>query len=56
VEGDDHEFGPISITENDIIEFGKKSEPQVFHTDPVKAKKWVFHSRMVRILSLAGAH
>ena len=39
VEGDIHEFGPITITENDIIEFGKQFDPQVFHTDPDKAKK-----------------
>lgn len=42
VEGDIHEFGPITITEGDIIEFGRKFDPQVFHTDPVKAKETVY--------------
>lgn len=42
VEGDIHEFGPIAITENDITEFGRKFDPQVFHTDPVKAKETVY--------------
>ncbi len=42
VEGDIHEFGPINITENDITEFGRKFDPQVFHTDPVKAKETVY--------------
>lgn len=42
VEGDIHEFGPITITENDIIEFGKKFDPQIFHTDPIKAKETVY--------------
>lgn len=42
VEGDIYEFGPVTITENDIIEFGKKFDPQIFHTDPMKAKKTVY--------------
>lgn len=42
VEGDIHEFGPIPITENDIMEFGRKFDPQVFHTDPVRAKETVY--------------
>jgi len=42
VEGDIHEFGPITITENDIVEFGKKFDPQIFHTDPIKAKETVY--------------
>ena len=42
VEGDIHEFGPITITENDITEFGRKFDPQVFHTDPVKAQQTVY--------------
>ncbi|MCF8083881.1 MAG: MaoC family dehydratase [Deltaproteobacteria bacterium] len=42
VEGDIHEFGPIPITETDIMEFGRKFDPQVFHTDPVRAKETVY--------------
>jgi len=39
VEGDVHEFGPVSVTEEEIMAFGGKFDPQVFHTDPVKAKE-----------------
>ncbi len=38
MEGDIHEFGPITITEEEIMTFGRKFDPQVFHTDPVKAR------------------
>ena len=34
VEGTIHEFGPVTITEEEIIQFGKKFDPQLFHTDP----------------------
>ena len=39
VEGAVHEFGPISVTEEEIVQFGRKFDPQVFHTDPVAAKE-----------------
>jgi len=42
VEGAVHEFGPITITEDEIIQFGKKFDPQVFHTDPNRAKETVY--------------
>ncbi len=42
VEGAVHEFGPVTITENEIVQFGKQFDPQVFHTDPVEAKKTVY--------------
>ena len=29
-----HEFGPVTITEDEIVRFGKKFDPQLFHTDP----------------------
>ena len=41
-EGDVHEFGPISLTEEDIVSFGKSFDPQVFHTDPEAAKDTVY--------------
>lgn len=37
VEGAVHEFGPVTITEEEIIQFGKKFDPQFFHTDPEAA-------------------
>jgi acyl dehydratase len=36
--GQVYEFGTISVSEADIIEFAKKFDPQYFHTDPEKAK------------------
>jgi acyl dehydratase len=41
-EGDVYEFGPVCIAENDIVEFGKKFDPQIFHTDPIKAKETLY--------------
>jgi len=37
-----HEFGPVSIAEDKIIEFGRQFDPQVFHTDPQGAKQTVY--------------
>ena len=42
VEGAVHEFGPITITENDIVRFGEQFDPQVFHTDPQGARETVY--------------
>ena len=42
VEGAVYEFGPATITEEEIILFGKSFDPQVFHTDPEKAKETVY--------------
>ena len=42
VEGSVHEFGPATITENEIVQFGKKFDPQFFHTDPEKAKETIY--------------
>ena len=37
-----HEFGPVSIAEDKIIEFGRQFDPQVFHTDPQGAKQTIY--------------
>ncbi len=42
VEGDIHEFGPISITEEEIVRFGKQFDPQFFHIDPEAARDTVY--------------
>ena len=42
VEGAVHEFGPVTITEDEIVQFGKKFDPQLFHTDPERAKETVY--------------
>ena len=41
-EGSVHEFGSIAVEEEEIISFGRRYDPQVFHTDPVEATKTVF--------------
>jgi acyl dehydratase len=42
VAGSTHEFGPIAVEEEEIIAFGKRYDPQIFHTDPEAAKETVF--------------
>jgi acyl dehydratase len=41
-EGAVHEFGPIGISQEEIIEFGRKYDPQAFHTDPEAAKQSIY--------------
>lgn len=42
VAGSVHEFGPVTVEEEEIIAFGKRYDPQIFHTDPEAAKETVF--------------
>ena len=42
VEGAVHEFDPITITEDEIVRFGKRFDPQLFHIDPEGAKGTVY--------------
>ncbi len=42
VEGAVHEFGPMTITEDEIVRFGKRFDPQIFHTDPEGARDTVY--------------
>ncbi|MFA7280180.1 MAG: MaoC family dehydratase [Sterolibacterium sp.] len=39
VAGAVHEFGPIEVTADEVIAFGKRYDPQDFHTDPEAALK-----------------
>jgi acyl dehydratase len=32
--GSVHEFGSIRVTEEEVLEFGRRFDPQLFHTDP----------------------
>jgi acyl dehydratase len=36
--GDVHDLGQVTLTAEEIIEFGKQYDPQPFHTDAVTAK------------------
>jgi acyl dehydratase len=40
--GSIHEYGPTAIEEGEIIAFGRRFDPQVFHTNPQAAKSTVF--------------
>ena len=42
IEGAVHAFGPVTITEEEIVAFGKKFDPQLFHTHPEGAKETVY--------------
>ena len=42
VEGAVHVFGPVTITEEEIVRFGEQFDPQIFHTDPQRAKATVY--------------
>ncbi|BBO70929.1 enoyl-CoA hydratase [Desulfosarcina alkanivorans] len=42
VEGAVHEFGPVSVSEAEIIRFARQFDPQLFHTDPIEAGKTVY--------------
>jgi acyl dehydratase len=37
-----YEFGSIVVEEKEIIEFAKRYDPQVFHTNPVAARNTIF--------------
>jgi len=35
-------FGPVTVTEEEILEFARRCDPQPFHTDPLAAKDGPF--------------
>lgn len=37
--GSVHEFGSIAVTEDEVLAFGRRFDPQVFHTDVEAAKR-----------------
>ena len=41
-EGAVYYFGPVTITADEIVEFGQKYDPQLFHTDPEAAQKTMY--------------
>lgn len=40
--GDSFDLGSISVTQEEIIDFARQFDPQVFHTDPALAKASFF--------------
>ena len=42
VPGAVYQFGAVTVTEDDIVDFGRRFDPQPFHTDPEAAKQTIF--------------
>ncbi len=42
VPGSVRTFGTILVTEEEIIDFARRFDPQVFHTDPAAARKTIY--------------
>lgn len=42
IPGSAHEYGPINVSEAEIIAFAKKFDPQYIHTDPQRAAAGLF--------------
>ena len=42
VVGSVNEFGSIAVEEAEIIDFARRFDPQVFHTDPEAAKRTIY--------------
>src|SRR5579864_8105352 len=42
VPGSAHEFGPVVVSESDILDFARRYDPQPFHADPDKAASGPF--------------
>lgn len=42
VPGSIYEFGTIAVTQDEVISFAKKFDPQDFHTDPEAAEQTIF--------------
>ncbi|MDD2734800.1 MAG: MaoC family dehydratase [Desulfuromonadaceae bacterium] len=42
VPGSIHEFGSISVDQDEVISFAQRFDPQDFHTDPEAAKQTIF--------------
>ncbi|CAB5082877.1 Acyl dehydratase [Olavius algarvensis associated proteobacterium Delta 3] len=40
--GSVHEFGELTVTQDEIIAFAKEFDPQLFHTDPEAAKETIY--------------
>jgi acyl dehydratase len=40
--GDVTEFGPVDVTEQEIVEFASRYDPQPFHVDPAAARKTMY--------------
>src|SRR5690348_2610733 len=39
IPGTVHQFGPIAVEEQEVIAFGRRFDPHIFHTDPQAARQ-----------------
>jgi acyl dehydratase len=37
-----HEFGAVAVEQDEVIDFARRFDPQVFHTDPELAKSTIY--------------
>ena len=42
VAGTVHEFGSISVAEQEVLDFGRRFVPLSYHTDPALARKSIY--------------
>ncbi len=42
VSGSVHEFGSIEVEQDEVLAFARRFDPQVFHTDPERAKNTIY--------------
>jgi acyl dehydratase len=42
VEGQVHELGSFQVDERELVDFGRRFDPQAFHSDPAAAKTTIF--------------
>lgn len=54
VPGMRYEFGDIGVYESEIVEFGQRFDPQVFHVDPVGAAETPFRGLIASGWHTAG--
>ncbi len=54
VPGSVHEFGSVTATQDEIISFAHKFDPQDFHTDPEAAKQTIFGGLIASGFHTAG--
>ncbi|MFF2806305.1 MaoC family dehydratase [Streptomyces sp. NPDC058000] len=40
--GDVHDLGTVTVTEDEVLEFARRFDPQPFHTDPQRAEQSTF--------------
>lgn len=53
-EGEELEYGETLVTRDDIVEFGRKYDPEPYHTDEEAAKETLFGTLVASGVQVAG--